>query len=180
MNRVCPIALIAFAVLVSGCAAGYRVGVGPTVDTRGRVGVNVTLTGYLGVADDDGDGVGFVLVQEAAAGAQFNPTGPAVHYGTGFDVIHTEDEELDFRGGLRLHARWVYPGDVQEIVTASAEAVGAGSFGPLHDYHLSVELRGGIAQDTSFPDSAPLGTFGLSLVYDRLTIGNPLDGIGGK
>jgi len=183
MSRYASTALqLALGLLLSGCAAGYRLGAGPTVDTRGHVGGGVTVAGAFGIGSTKRSverwepgrtwqrGFAVMEVLEVGAGGELNPAGPALDLGSGWDFVRTRNEELAYRLGIRMRGHWVFS-DAQDTRMLGVEAVAAGAWGALAKHHLGLELRGGVRSADGFEGSF-FGSFALNLVYDRTRIWN--------
>jgi len=87
---------IAFVMIASGCGLSMRVGVGPTVDTLGAVGVEARVTGSFGVGDEHG-----AIVAGAYLGGAVDqaPQGAGAYgVSTGFTGVH----DNHFAGHLDL------------------------------------------------------------------------------
>jgi hypothetical protein len=92
---------IAFVMIASGCGLSMRVGVGPTVDTLGAVGVEARVTGSFGPGDENS-----ALVAGTYLGAAVDqvPHGAGT-YGLSFGVVGVTTDHfaghLDFLLGGR-------------------------------------------------------------------------------
>ncbi len=161
-----------------GCFTSYGFALGPTVDTRGNVGLQVSVRASIGVPFGDQDAIGEVLRVDAAppglAVPQVSPTVGIVY------VHEPEDDGLAIQAELlgRFQLAW-------EDSFRSWIGVGA-SLGLLPtldvpdndtgDYtHLGVELEGYFLADDNakVPEgqSPPrMGLFGVSLVYEQIYI----------
>src|SRR4051812_34593961 len=95
---------------LGGCgASSIRVGIGPTVDTGGRVGVESTLSLGIGMPlDYRGRSHHFLQAQASTGGGLDSQTkGGMVALGTALDYIYWAEPKLDVRVGAHFAYRKV-------------------------------------------------------------------------
>ena len=171
-------ALAAMAALDGGCATTWGFGVGPTVDTDGNYGVQITARGSVGAPFGDEDG----LVE--MTGLTAAPPGlavPEIGGEVGLDYVHESREDgVGVRAGFR--SRFLY--DARDdghwwFGAGLALAVLPALHVPENDSneytHVGVELSGYWLSDQSadVPEgqSAPeKGLFGVSLLYEEVLL----------
>ncbi len=98
-----PLWRLALALALPGCAAGWRVGAGPTLDERGLAGAHVTLGGSFGLtADDRAAAQEFVAL---SGGGRLGPASPTAGVMAGLEYLSQGAAVGDATWRLGLHAR---------------------------------------------------------------------------
>jgi hypothetical protein len=174
MNRWTVV--LAAALLGSGCFAGYGAAVGPTVDTAGEVGMQLSLRGEFGLPFTDHSAISETVRVDAAPPGLVTPHVTPV---VGMDYFHLlEDDDVAFQVGLRARFQFTWAEQFQAWIGAGL------SFAVLpelevydndSDEHtlLGFELEGYYTDDSAadVPEGqhAPRrGIFGLSLVWKQV------------
>jgi hypothetical protein len=174
----------AAAVLCAGCMTSYGFAAGPTVDTRGEVGMQFSARMSIGVPLSEENALAEVVrVDAAPPGLSLPHVSPVV----GFDYVHElEDDELAVRAGIRARFQlawedpfrsWIGVGlSLGILPTLGISGNDSGEF-----THVGVEFEGYWLEDDAaeVPEGQhppQIGQFGVSLVYEEITIDNdPFD-----
>ena len=181
MKKPMPIAAILLAVATlpfAGCFASYGFAAGPTVDTRGEMGMQFSARCSFGVALSDESALAETVR------ADLTPPGlstPAVSPTVGLDYVHElEDDDLAIRAGIRARFQlawedpfraWIGVG-LSLGILPTLDISGNDS----DEYtHVGVELEGYWLEDstTEVPegqDPEQIGLFGVSLVYEEIVL----------
>ncbi len=164
--------LLALVALLSiGCAGGYRVGVGPHMDTNGHVGLMVTAGLSGGLALDERST--FEPVVEVGVGAELDREDGSFAVLTGFDYLRAArpGEGVAFRVGARLRAHLLFSEDKRLFGPGVAAAVMAPLKASGRYRHLGGELSAFIVEDPA-KGRFDQGLFTLGLVFEERWI-NP-------
>jgi hypothetical protein len=88
------------ALCLPGCAIGWRVGAGPTLDDRGRPGAQLTLGGSFGITTGDGHAVQEVVA--VGGGGRLGPASPTGGVLGGFEYLSQGESvgDLTWRVGF--------------------------------------------------------------------------------
>ena len=177
MRGTIPVAVVLFvlaALPCAGCMTSYGFAVGPTVDTRGEVGMQLSARASIGIPFGDENAIAEVIrVDAAPPGFSLPHVSPVV----GFDYLHElEDDGLAIRAGIRGrfqlawedHFRsWIGVGlSLGILPTLDVSGNDSDEF-----THLGVEFEGYWLEDDSAEvpegqDQPTIGLFGVSLVYE--------------
>jgi hypothetical protein len=173
MNRWVPAVLAALS--SGGCFMSYGFGVGPTVDTRGEIGMQLSVRANVGAALSDNDGISELLRVDAAPPGLVTPQVSPV---LGMDYFNITDDGLAFRAGIRARFQLAWEEEFRDWIGAG------GSFAVLpelenHDNDgdehtlLGFELEGYYLDHSEAdpPDGEEvpsIGFFSLMLVYEQV------------
>jgi hypothetical protein len=158
--------------------ASYGFAVGPTVDTRGEVGVQFSARASIGIPVGDENAIAEVIRVDAA------PPGfsaPHVSPVVGFDYVHElEDDELAIRAGIRGRFQLAWEDQFRSWIGAGLALAILPTLDVPHDdsdqyTHVGVEFEGYWLTDDSAEvpegqDKPSIGLFGVSLVYEEIFI----------
>ncbi|MBI5499361.1 MAG: hypothetical protein HY907_03900 [Deltaproteobacteria bacterium] len=181
MRRWAPAALAAL--FSGGCFVSYGFGVGPMVDTRGEVGMQLSVRANIGVAMSDDDGLSEMIRVDAAPGGFVTPHVTPV---VGLDYFVLTEDEIAYRVGLRARFQMAW----EEVFRAWVGA--GGSFAVLpevenddndSDDHtlLGFELEGYYMDDSAEDppegqDATSIGLFSLMFVFEQVYLeADPFD-----
>lgn len=173
MIRWVPVALAAL--MSGGCFVGYGFGVGPTVDTNGTVGMQLSLRANVGAALSGEDGISETIRVDAA------PPGlvtPQVSFVAGVEYFNLTEDEVAFRAGMRARFQFAWEEEFRVWIGAG------GSFAVLpeienrdndSDEHtlLGFELEGYYMDQGSEPEPGEVeapsyGLFSLLFVWEQV------------
>ena len=173
MNRWVPVVLAALS--SGGCFVSYGFGVGPTVDTRGEIGMQLSMRANIGAALSDHDGISEMLRVDAAPPGLATPQVSPV---LGLDYFNISDDGLAFRAGIRARFQLAWEDVFRGWIGAG------GSFAVLpelenddndSDEHtlLGIELEGSYMDDSEADppegEEVPsIGFFSLMLVFEQV------------
>ena len=159
------------ALLSFSCAGGYRVGVGPHIDTDGHVGLMVTAGLSGGIALNERST--FEPVVEVATGPEFDRSDGTFAVATGFDYLRASrpGQGVAFRVGARMRAHLLYGEDRRLFGPGVAAAVLARLKASGRYRHLGGEVSAFIVEDPS-EGRFDQGLFTLGLVFEERWI-NP-------
>lgn len=127
----------------SGCAAGWRAGGGPVVDSEGRAGL--IGGGAMAIGLKLTREQGLLEVIEGGAGPSLNPAEGLLTAGLGIDWLHQElfGEKIGLRAGVRVR----YLGRLGADGFSEHLGAGGGALGLLfvlgHNYDRGHEKMGG-------------------------------------
>ena len=99
--------------VVSGCAAGYRVGVGVLADMHGRAGPYAYVGGTAGFLTSRRSAL--VEVFQADLGGRFEPSAGDVAPTIGLDYVH-QHRDIDFGWRLGLRGRISFLFEAEDIL----------------------------------------------------------------
>lgn len=184
MTRGAPFSVAAAALFLTGCAAAWSAGVGPTVDTEGRVGLLVSGRMAVGLGSED---TAYVVGFEGGVGPALD-AGLGVSYGaSAFDVERFEPAlfwRLGLRGGWagrfgrdQLDSRLI-AGGVLAVMAPLSEARYPGhekmGGGGRTVWGLGAELRAMAAWPADgtggSPAGTPVGLFALLCTFESLSL----------
>ncbi len=177
-HAVAYVALAAAVMLAGGCAATWGFGVGPTVDTDGNVGVQLTARGSVGAPFGEEDGIVEMI------GLSTTPPGvasPGVAPELGIDYVHESlEDDLGVRAGLRTRFaldggddwHWWFGAGLALAILPTLDVADNESD---EFTHVGVELSGYWLTDESAEvpegEGAPeKGLFGISLIYEEVLL----------
>lgn len=179
MSRGAPVTAVAVALFATGCAAAWSAGVGPTVDTEGRVGLLASARLAVGLGTDD---TGYLVGLEGGVGPALD-AGLGVGYGaSAFDVERFEPAlfwRLGLRGGWsgRFGRSLVDSRLIAGAVVALMAPLST-SYDPGHEkmggggrtvWGLGAELRAMGAWPADGPGD-PVGFFALLCTFESLSL----------
>ena len=172
------VALALAAMLTGGCAATWGFGVGPTVDTDGNVGLQLTARASVGVPADEENGIVEML------GFSVAPPGlstPEVAPELGLDYVHESQEDgVGVRAGIRTRFQldgredwhWWFGAGLALAILPTLDVADNDS---TEYTHVGVEFTGywltdetvEVPEGQAAPDK---GLFGVSLIYEEVIL----------
>lgn len=166
-------ALLTIAVLTAGCAGGYRVGLGPHVDTSGNIGLMVSAGLSGGLALDEHSV--FEPVLEIATGPELRRNDGAFAVATGFDYSRhaSPGDGVSFRVGARMRAHLLYGEDKRIFGPGLAAAVMAPLKARGRFRSLGGEVGVFIVEDPAV-GRFDQGLFTLSVVFEERWINHSI------
>ena len=169
--------VVAAAMPAVGCAATWGFGVGPTVDTDGNVGLQLTARASVGVPADEENGIvemiGFSVAPPGLATPEVAPE-------VGLDYVHeSQDDGVGVRAGIRSRFlfdgrddwHWWFGAGLALAILPTVDDTADGT-----EYtHVGVEFTGywisdetvDVPEGQSVPDK---GLFGVSLIYEEVIL----------
>jgi len=177
-GAVLCVGLALAAMLTGGCAATWGFGVGPTVDTDGNVGLQLTARASVGVPADEENGIvemiGFSVAPPGLATPEVAPE-------VGLDYVHESQEDgVGVRAGIRTRFQfdgredwhWWFGAGLALAIQPTLDVADNDS---TEYTHVGVEFTGywltdetvEVPEGQAAPDK---GLFGVSLIYEEVIL----------